>query len=616
MSHEDSTLDFQQGATMIYGLNLTDEGQVSNGSGKSAILEGIALCLTGNTLRKVSAKDLVRSGEKTAIVDLVLENEKTDRLLRVRRIIHSNTKSAELMIKINEENPTDLVVNAEDKVDVRDGNAWIIRELDISKDDLLNFFIVSKEKYSSFLTSGDTDKKKIIDRFSQSNLVDPVFDQLSATEELIKQEIRASESHINKNQGKIDLLREQQEKDTEDIFKQEKEANIKAIQSRIDELQARIPQAEKEALSKSDDMSNIEELIEELPNTDGLEKNLSGVNDKINAHIKLYRESEAEVKETTKLIREQKVLIAGSIECPKCNHEFILGEDVNITETKSLISQLSDLLTELTLKSNKLESQGSIIRVEQKDIEDLIREAAANKSRLNRSLTSIKSDIESIFSRITRIEKNIEDETTRLNTESTKTYQADETRENQIKVLQDEIQGFEKDIEDKKEELVSNLEWIGYMKKFKAHLANKAIKAIETMANEYLSRMKTNLSLSIEGFKINRNKKIVEKITVSVMRDGIEEGLFDKFSTGEKTRIEISCILALQKLINANSQGLDLCFLDEVIDGLDSQGIRDALKVLQSLDQTIMVITHGSLDQQATQYIEVKKELGVSKIYQ
>ena len=143
MSHESTEFEFvNKRAVMVFGENLTDKGQKSNGSGKSALIEAISLLLIGTPLRNdVSTKELVREGEGS--FEILIELINADQELSISRTVFSNTKSSELMIKMNGKIPKALVVNSDKKVDVRDGEKFIISTLGISKDDLRNYFIIS-----------------------------------------------------------------------------------------------------------------------------------------------------------------------------------------------------------------------------------------------------------------------------------------------------------------------------------------------------------------------------------------------------------------------------------------------------------------------------------------
>ncbi len=48
--------DFENGCTVVQGINMDDDGQESNGSGKSTFFDAIAIALTGESLNGKSQK--------------------------------------------------------------------------------------------------------------------------------------------------------------------------------------------------------------------------------------------------------------------------------------------------------------------------------------------------------------------------------------------------------------------------------------------------------------------------------------------------------------------------------------------------------------------------------
>ena len=54
----DYTLE-QERTTLVFGNNMDNDSQVSNGSGKSALIEAIAIGLTGETLRKIKMDEII-----------------------------------------------------------------------------------------------------------------------------------------------------------------------------------------------------------------------------------------------------------------------------------------------------------------------------------------------------------------------------------------------------------------------------------------------------------------------------------------------------------------------------------------------------------------------------
>lgn len=176
--------------------------------------------------------------------------------------------------------------------------------------------------------------------------------------------------------------------------------------------------------------------------------------------------------------------------------------------------------------------------------------------------------------------------------------------------LQVEIDGWEAD--------KGNLmEWQVRFKQFKSFLANTSISAIEEMTNFFLSKMRTNLTVMINGYRELSNKKLKEEIETLVCRDGLNGERIQKFSGEEKCEINLAAILAFQKIINIASPtgGLNLLFIDEILESADSKALGYIIKSLIPLEQTIFIITHVSPDTifECNQ-LKVEKVNGISTI--
>lgn len=65
----------QQRTTLIFGNNLDNDSQASNGSGKSALIEAIAIVLTGSPLRKVGVDEIINDNENEAVISAILKND-------------------------------------------------------------------------------------------------------------------------------------------------------------------------------------------------------------------------------------------------------------------------------------------------------------------------------------------------------------------------------------------------------------------------------------------------------------------------------------------------------------------------------------------------------------
>ncbi|MFK1911068.1 AAA family ATPase [Bacteroides fragilis] len=161
----------QQGVTtLIFGDNRDNESQQSNGAGKSALLECIAVGITGSPLRKIRSEEIINDAAEECRIELRLTNDFSGEELSVaRRIPRKGASTVACMLwRDGKEAETDEAVQP--SVDAY--NWYILDKLGITRDELLNNFILSKYRYADFLSSSDKEKKEIINRFSNGILVD------------------------------------------------------------------------------------------------------------------------------------------------------------------------------------------------------------------------------------------------------------------------------------------------------------------------------------------------------------------------------------------------------------------------------------------------------------
>jgi DNA repair protein SbcC/Rad50 len=134
----------------------------------------------------------------------------------------------------------------------------------------------------------------------------------------------------------------------------------------------------------------------------------------------------------------------------------------------------------------------------------------------------------------------------------------------------------------------------------------------------YLEKMRCNLSVKLEGYKVNKDGSIREKVTPIILRDGEQEGSgsYRKFSGGERAKIDFAMIVALQTLINNNCEnsGLDLLWIDEVTESLDGRGLENLIESVRDLGKTILVTSHVTHESHHDNILTIEKVNGKSRI--
>lgn len=152
---------------------------------------------------------------------------------------------------------------------------------------------------------------------------------------------------------------------------------------------------------------------------------------------------------------------------------------------------------------------------------------------------------------------------------------------------------------------------------FKSFLARKKIDALSLIVNDFLEKIGSDIRLRLEGFTMTKTGKLRDKISVQVMRDGIDCGSYHKFSGGEKARLNLACILSLHTLTNSNCEdgkGLDFIIIDELLDKSDEVGMATYCDALNKLKQTALLITQGGVSEGYPHKLLITKRQGVSTI--
>lgn len=366
--------------------------------------------------------------------------------------------------------------------------------------------------------------------------------------------------------------------------------------------------------------------------------------------------------------------LAGVIQCPKCKHEFTLNAQLDIEAARkdlksvqATIAQIGKELIDNNKEYNKtvadgrnqrdietaLENERKQIMQDSEEAEKAIKEARLTCAQYEEKVESANAQLTTIQDKISKIRKRIFDEVFEIIDGAYK------RRENQIKSLEEDINtmkgsiaSYEKAIEDAtnaseeemlaslrksqaeyqkalhkaveaKNEVESRLNELKaqetYFIEFKNFLANTKINAIAQITNEFLETIGSDIRVSLSGYTILKSGKVRDKISVSLLRDGVDCGSFEKFSAGERVRVELASILSMNQLTNLNCEdgkGLDLLIADEVLDSADEQGLASVFKALNQTQITSLVVSHGQVHEGYPNKITVTKCNGISSIYE
>ena len=651
LSFKEEEMFFNRGTTTcIMGRNLTEDNQQSNGSGKSAFQSAIELSLTGDISRDINKSRMVRRGTDRASVEMELLNNVTNETIVINRSIP--LKGSELLTISKNSVPVDIP-------SILEGNKWIVNYIGISKEDISNYFIVNESNYVSFFKSPDTKKKALISRFSNADIIDSVFSNVSADIEKKNSELVNIERESLKMESRIEILREDLERERSRDFEQEKELSIQKLRNSISKSEESISQKSKEiesiSLSITEIINNI--IPEKKTSLSHLKSSLTEFNrdsftPEIEKHEKLSRSISESIERIETAVSElrsdqievnadigrMELVLKGRVECPKCSHKFNPSSEITIEEAEANLNEYKDELQGLNediqklsaaLVSKKQAKDSSKLTVKQLEdkqrevkkqyreleirVEDMLRSISIEEKKIEnkkREISSLHEDIDFNRGLIAKYHEQIEE---------IRKSAKDTSKEDELIVLIDsaenELREIEKKISEKQDELSGVKEWTTNFTLFKSFLANKKLKIIQDMINGYLTQMGCDYKLKLDGYKQLANGELREKITPYIYKDGEICG-YGEFSKGERARIDFATLITLQTLINdtCDSGGLDCFSTDEIMEGLDAFGLNTVLESINKTQKTSLITTHVTNDQLYKHILIIEKVNGISKI--
>lgn len=440
ISYKHSLYLFRQGeAIIIVGENLDDSSQKSNGSGKSGFVESLALAFIGTSVRNVRVRELINDDADFAEVELVLTNEATNKDLRIWRKIYANTKPAMCRVWKGE-------VEVQ-KSSINEYNDFIFQEIGISKEDFLNFYLMTSENYNPFLKVGDVKKKEIINRFSGADSIDRAFPFIAADVASLTAEKVVLSNNLIAAQSKALAYAEQIESIQASLLPEALEAQRIKKQEEIDSLQKKIAdsdenrsvidrqlkQAEKD-LRDYDAVEQIRLLTLQIESAQTqraalqvqkkeYEQELTLIEEKFRPDYEVIVQKEKgiqqQIKDINTSINEFELFqvelnhqLEGMIECPNCHSHFLLqDEEFSEERTRTVLSEVVNDLKSLTEEVQVLKNT---LNVEiprlykkyndeklkaQQDINDKIQSVLSDSTKLSQSISALTSQQTSIQQR-------------------------------------------------------------------------------------------------------------------------------------------------------------------------------------------------------------------------
>lgn len=601
------------GMYLITGKNLITES--SNGSGKSSIFDAICYALFGQVTKKVNIPQIVNEQTgQDCMVELEFEVDgKTYVIERWKK----QKKHYDKLLLYEGEQIDDNLMSSSNKGDTQSQINEIIK---FNYKSFVNAVMMTQEQVSGFLQADSAKKKEIIENILQLNILTKyhwiaqqkrkilkrLHEQTKLREDNAETLIESTKTSMQEYVESCNLKKKNAKKEVEEL----KEKLEKIGQTNIEAEREKIKKADRLAKEREDLMvkyqheaDKTKSLLKDRENTESTQFEYNELLKNASKTIKrLNEEIETENEEFKRLSKELQHTHDNPEQCPVCKNT------INGDEIKKWISNQQDLV-------NRVEENISSKEKQLNETNTNIENWQAKYDELQTSIDETNEQIEEQKKVAKKLKKKYE------NIEIPETMDEEE-----LDKLDEKRRDIEQQIRDKENvEFVDKKYLDSLLKQAKDYTKEKKkfSQELKKLRNQFIimkwwedslsskkNSMKSWCINNVIGYFNNKIKYYIDRFfegSVSLQLDNDlnevisvngNERTYDMFSGGEKRRLNLAILFALNDLVKANvSSNMNIMFLDEVLSNyLDDKGISSVLEVLQDMSDntksSIYIIDH------------------------
>lgn len=569
-----------QGLVLIKGDNCDTTAADSNGSGKSHIFKAIAWALYGDSLDGEKTDEVIRKGQKSALVAVDWIDDDGNNY----DVVRSRTKAQTAL---------ELHINGEDKsgIVLKDTQAEIQRLLGMDFQAFTNTVLYGQGDIHHFAdpATKDPERKAVLKRLLK-------LEALDAALKAVK--VKASNAEALKTRLSNSLPVWEAKRDA--INPAAWDAKIALLTSRTADL------AKKTA--KKPRLEGIKTQIESvLAGYEGTKKQIAdgearartfdreAANERANATT--ARNSASAARSRLALFKDGK--------CPTCGNDAasIAAELANLTaEVQQAEVKERQAMERSRLKAIEATQQSAGIRA--------LRAEIADETDWRTRLTNTKVELSGIDQSVAQA----------------KTVEADIKREQAQKAAAEaSLKTIEGELASIRKQLAVATEDVNHCQFWVRGFGNQGMPSfiMDTITPEFQERTNEYLAILTDG-DITVQFDTESKLKGGEARDkfsieALGSDISGRPSTGQQKKINIAADLGLMQLAASRERsGIDLLLLDEILDGLDASGkarVVDLLMELRKTRSSIFVISHDpSLAEIFEKTITVRKEGGEASV--
>lgn len=615
-SIEKAELDlYQQGMSSIVGINHDTDAATSNGSGKSNIPKALTWCLFGETLDGDRYDEVIRYEQKQAKVSVIFRTDNES--WEVERIRKKGSPALTLR------HGTEAWGG-----DAKEVQAKIVDLLGLDFRGFCNVVLYGSGDNNRFFSSTDTVQKETIHRILRTDhyrkaekWARGVYVELEKAHDETRHAIVATEQQFGEHD--LDDLQRQV-----DNWQKERDEELEAYRAVLESLDTDLEAQEGDF---AQERAGLEESIEEAERR---KKTLTALwkeraalqekRDELRERMEKFRRSRDELQ-TEIRVASDKLADLHDDNCPTCTAPLSKGAPAKfIKAQQATIDRFSPPFEAASAAyrdtSALLQEKQDELRRLPHSLDDDLRQAQEELSGFRGELMALDGQLQSKKDEIRRDAEHARQRVEQLRNETNPHRAQLAKTEARLKELREELQRLS-DKEKSEQVTLAHYEfWVrGFgVRGLPSLLLDSTMPFIGERSNRYLETLSDG-DITVEFSNQRELKKKGEK------RDEIEitwtiEGVPNvRPSAGQKKKMEVSSNFALGDLaMSREHSGVNLLFLDEVLDGLDKEGVSRVLRLLQRMRtkrSSVFVITHEEgLSEAFERTLCAEKKNGVTRV--
>lgn len=510
-----------------------------SGSGKTAILSLPVLVLYGK----------LANVNKTSIANRVNKNG----WIRGTLIKNNHTYVIERKFTPNALTVFKDDVNIEN-YGTKDAQAYIDNEIiEIPQATFNNMISISMKKFKSFLTMSPADRKQIIDRVFNLEIVNVVYENL-------KKDMRDLGNSINSDNTSLFQLNQTIMNANQELIKIQEKQKTQETQQQIDENNVKI----------AENNAKLQKL------QDGY-KQYAQKQQEINMNIQTIKRGQIENTMSINQLQE-KINLYNQEKCPTCGTSFT---GANYDEIKQKLHELKTQKDEITLKLNQK-----------------LQELTNNVNQVNEYLQKITAAVQTIQADTTKLQNS-----NYLIQQSMKVSGEYQAVQNIINKTTEQITTIKTALEEKNQNMID-------MQNLCVVYSIEGVK--QKVINNYLPLLNKEIAQNLDLLNFPYQLEFDSKFDPNLKDIGMPVPV-DTLSDGEMTRVDIVVLCSLFKLLKRRYPNINILSIDELVSFLDVANSQILLKFLnnfaKSMNLNIFVVSHVNIDTECfDKCIEVTRE--------